>query len=103
VDGREFPWGARFHRRRAKIDIAPHRLAIVESYPLGASPYGALNTCGNVMEWTRTFYRGDAWVNVAKGGCYLSVPASARCAHEHAAANAGSYEEVGFRVLLELD
>lgn len=57
-DGRDFPWGA----GPPQEDLANfgYREAApmpVGSYPAGASPYGALDMAGNVMEWTNTRYQ----------------------------------------------
>jgi formylglycine-generating enzyme required for sulfatase activity len=60
IDGRPYPWGeasptpelANFNNRVG--DTRP-----VESYPAGASPYGALDMAGNVAEWVADWYDAD--------------------------------------------
>ncbi|MHC4599457.1 MAG: protein kinase domain-containing protein [Planctomycetota bacterium] len=59
VDGRLWPWGnvfendrCNFYGRRARIDLEP-----VNAYGQWRSPYGLLNTAGNVAEWTSTLGR----------------------------------------------
>jgi formylglycine-generating enzyme required for sulfatase activity len=54
-DGRQYPWGNALDAARANDEAARiFRRTAVGSFPLGASPYGALDMAGNVQEWTRT-------------------------------------------------
>jgi hypothetical protein len=54
-DGQVFPWGSQQDPRRANVLDNPDRktpdLESVDSFPQGASPYGALNMVGNVWEF----------------------------------------------------
>ncbi len=53
-DGRLFPWGNKRDAGLANVADNPtqgqHQLMPAESFPQGASPYGALNMVGNVFE-----------------------------------------------------
>lgn len=53
-DGLLFPWGNTRNPKLANVadnpTIGQHQLMPVESFPQGASPYGALNMVGNVFE-----------------------------------------------------
>lgn len=67
TDGRMYPWGNEFYASQPALNYCDincppdyrdvnvddgHRLpAPVGSYPIGASPYGALDMLGNVSEW----------------------------------------------------
>jgi formylglycine-generating enzyme required for sulfatase activity len=59
TDGRNFPWGNEY--RPANLNGDADALRDVGSFPAGASPYGALDMAGNVMEWTSTWF--DAYPN----------------------------------------
>ena len=90
------------HRLRARLDRIPGRLGDPNGYFFGASPYGARHLSGQVSEWTSTFFRGEAWGNVLKGGSYQTPGGAARCEAEDLLSNAFTREDVGFRVLLDL-
>src|SRR5262249_24950691 len=53
ADGRLYPWGNAWN---ASVSNAGHanggRLVEVGHFPAGTSPFGALDMCGNVWEWT---------------------------------------------------
>ena len=48
IDGRAFPWGSEMEISRA--NTGTKELRPVDSYPSGASPYGAVNMVGNAWE-----------------------------------------------------
>ena len=58
TDGRRYPWGNRLPTPL----LANFNLSMIGEpvpafrYPLGASPYGALNMAGNVREWIADWY-----------------------------------------------
>jgi formylglycine-generating enzyme required for sulfatase activity len=57
TDGRIYPWG----NDPPDMSLANYDLNIggalpVDRYPLGASPYGALNMAGNVREWVSDWF-----------------------------------------------
>ena len=51
TDGRRWPWGDRMDVKRLNTYYSVGSTTPVGSYPLGASPYGALDMAGNVAEW----------------------------------------------------
>jgi formylglycine-generating enzyme required for sulfatase activity len=57
TDGRAYPWGNEPPTMSlANFDNAIGEPMPVDSYPLGASPYGALNMAGNVREWVADWF-----------------------------------------------
>jgi formylglycine-generating enzyme required for sulfatase activity len=57
TDGRLYPWGdAAPDAGLANFDHNIDRPVPVDRYPLGASPYGALNMAGNVREWVADWF-----------------------------------------------
>jgi len=56
TDGRTFPWGNEFDIKKTNALGDHEGTMAVGSYPEGASPYGALDMSGNVMEWVASWY-----------------------------------------------
>lgn len=59
TDGRIYPWGNEPMVANARVVEGGESwtTAPVGSYPKGASPYGAHDMAGNVLEWTSTTYK----------------------------------------------
>ncbi|MEK6751928.1 MAG: SUMF1/EgtB/PvdO family nonheme iron enzyme [Chloroflexota bacterium] len=64
TDGRRYPWGNETpNARLANFSGSMiHELVSVYRYPLGASPYGALNMSGNTREWVADWYAEDYYL-----------------------------------------
>ena len=54
TDGRQYPWGNGWDAGKCANNSSTTKA--VGSYPSGASPYGALDMAGNVMEWCADWY-----------------------------------------------
>lgn len=65
TDGRLWPWGDALpdgsRVNSNGMNDGYETTAPVGSYPAGASPYGALDMAGNVLEWTSTTWGGCDW------------------------------------------
>ena len=61
TDERAYPWGEDWNRNYChcsrRVDGDAGGAVPVDSFSLGASPYGCLNMMGNVMQWCSSKYR----------------------------------------------
>ncbi len=135
IDGRTYPWGDRFDRSKAhyvsvyyaddlrseliRAEISKRtRVARVDSYPDGASPYGVMDMIGNVWEWVNDWADGNYYskgplVNpqgplegenrIIRGGASDYDPQKLRCAHRDASAPSTQDWCIGFRCALTVD
>ncbi|MHC1740667.1 MAG: formylglycine-generating enzyme family protein [Anaerolineaceae bacterium] len=64
TEGQIFPWGNEFAAtNQANFGNKNADSAEVGSYPAGASPYGALDMAGNVLEMTADWYDANYYLN----------------------------------------
>lgn len=66
TDGRIYPWGGNFEQNRVNNNWVVGDTMPVDSYPRGASPYGALNMAGNVSEWVNDWYDSDTYNSLSR-------------------------------------
>ncbi len=70
---RSYPWGNSFDAEVCNTEEAGIGDTVpVDSYPDGASPYGALNMIGNVWEWTASKYSDSSGRRVVRGGSWAN-------------------------------
>ncbi len=113
TDERMYPWGNDINCEQAYYISCDGHLAIVGSYPAGASPYGVMDMAGNAMEWVADWYDDDYYayaparnpMGPANGGYKVvrsglwshSYNNSARAANREAYAPTTSNGRIGFR------
>ena len=110
TDGRVYPWGNEWDPQATRIDdgTSPQTRALtvpVGSFPKGKSPYGVLDMCGNVAEWTGTPTRKPnpqrptwGWYAVKGAGAAHSLRGNFRCAARNFSAhNSRWHPWLGFR------
>ena len=104
-DGRFYPWGNEFQSDKCNVNNNVSKLCAVGLFPDGASPYGVLDMCGNVWEWTSSMWQAESGqrrelgkFHEIRGGAFSSKPAITRCAYHGHEATA-QLSDQGFRVV----
>jgi len=130
TDGRRFPWGdqaptgtlanlcgseCRAEPRESNVDDGFIETSPVGSFPAGASPYGALDMAGNVLEWVTDWGRADYYsvspevnpsgpstgdTRVLRGGSFVQLPVGITASARIFLLPAASNEYGGFRCAL---
>jgi formylglycine-generating enzyme required for sulfatase activity len=99
TDRRKYPWGNRGYGNAGQVaniadetakrsqpnwatavgyDDRFYGTAPVGSFPVGASPYEALDMIGNVWEWTADWYDKEQKYRSVRGGAWNNLPQHAR-------------------------
>jgi formylglycine-generating enzyme required for sulfatase activity len=96
VDGREYPWGDGFVEGQANVMIGDKRIGTtpVNAFKKWPSPYGCIDMAGNVWEWTAT---GEGEIKVLRGGSWIDLSVSARCASRLRIDPDDTFIDIGFR------
>jgi formylglycine-generating enzyme required for sulfatase activity len=109
TEGLAYPWGDTFDATKCNSsesglgDTSP-----VGAYPDGASPSGAEDMCGNVMEWTADWYqayRGSLYANerygqthkVMRGGSWFDNADAVRTTTRKSGKPSFRFSTIGFR------
>lgn len=112
-EGFIYPWGnIEPGTQHANYDLLVGDTTETGSYPAGASPYGALDMAGNVMEWVLDWY-GEYTTSpyktydpsgpengahrIARGGSYLFSPFLIRSAERYWVSPYYADDDLGFR------
>jgi formylglycine-generating enzyme required for sulfatase activity len=113
-DGLIWPWGNEWDPWRCNSrEAGPGRTTPVGAYPTGASPYGLLDTAGNVWEWTRSLFKPYPYkaddgredleakaVRVLRGGSFVSRSGGVRCSGRGKRGSHVHHKFGGFRIVL---
>jgi serine/threonine-protein kinase len=105
TDGRIYPWGNNWNNDFANAGRGVQgRVVQVGNYPSGASPFGVLDMCGNVWEWTsgNLFSYADKAKEIAPGkvirGGAFDVPSErATSTYRGVIPPERMYDKTGFR------
>ena len=116
TDGRIYPWSNEADTNRANYDDTRiNRTSAVGCFPGGVSPFGVEELSGNVLEWTRSVYRGypyeptddledladaDAALRVLRGGAFDFNERFVRAAVRSAGRPRVRSRDLGFRVVV---
>lgn len=110
-----YPWGDQ-KPGETLANFNTEKIAPVDSYHEGASPYGLLNMAGNVWEWCSDWYDEKYYTNspkenpkgpkkgkyrVRRGGGWNNMAISLRCAGRKEDTPSKRYSNVGFRICRE--
>jgi formylglycine-generating enzyme required for sulfatase activity len=107
-----YPWGTISDAARANTSEAGRDATTpVDRFPDGASPFGVMDMCGNVWEWTRSAYKpypydaldgretDDESKRVLRGGAFYSSQGIARCSYRSWDSPKVRQRDDGFRVI----
>lgn len=118
-DSRLFPWTLRIPPKRkmpkyTNLEVgrkSKRDTVKVGKYSSGASPYKAMDMCGNVSEWTASsylpypgnqhedeFYGKERYV--IRGGSWYTTPYESTVTFRYKFTPVSSYEDIGFRCVI---
>jgi len=105
-DGRPFPWGEAFEAGLANTAEKQIQTTIdAGSLPGDSSPFGVLDMCGNVQQWTASSYGRlndepfpPGELRVARGGSFFDTVFGSRTSYRHIYPEGYFYPFLGFRL-----
>jgi serine/threonine-protein kinase len=107
-DGRRYPWGNAWDGSRCNHGLAPSgtdasdgytQTSPVGAFPLGASPYGALDMAGNVWQWCGDRYHENQVAGI-RGGSWFASARSCLSSWSGRDPPSNRHPDYGFRGLL---
>jgi len=118
VDGRQWPWGNDYKGSvcNTKYGSGPQSIIPVGSTPEDRSPYGVYDMCGNVSEWTSSWYLpypGSSLIResfgekykVTRGGSWVipAIPYSRSPYRANTFTTDYQHRGIGFRCVKDVD
>ncbi|MDE3090009.1 MAG: formylglycine-generating enzyme family protein [Chloroflexota bacterium] len=112
TDARTYPWGSTFDANKLNANSPYGNTTAVGNFPLGASPYGAMDMAGNVWEWVADWYDSGYYSvsprnnpkgpttgqwRVLRGGAWDTDQQTIRISFRHAFIPEASHFSFGFR------
>ncbi len=107
-DGRPFPWGEVFEPQFVNT-LESEQLGTVEaaSMPADMSPFGVMDMCGNVQQWTASLYTPlpneilpPGPLRVARGGSFNDTAFGSRTSYRRPYPPGYFYPFLGFRMVV---
>ena len=107
-DARPFPWGEEFHMTFANT-AEGERFSTSEAASMvhDVSPFGVMDVCGNVQQWTSSEYvplKGDIVLpgplRVVRGGSFNDTLFGSRTSYRRAYPPGFFYPFLGFRIVV---
>lgn len=110
--GQTYSWGDAFRKDNVNSTNDYSGTTPVNEFPGGGSPYGVMDTCGNVQEWCEDWYYDDYYktapvdnptgptggqYRVCRGGFYAENRMGVRCASRHFSPPSTMQDSIGFR------
>ena len=114
TDGRAYPWGNDWKKEYANAGRGKEGAPVATGrYAFGASPYGALDMCGNVWEWTASDFEdypgkkgssilAEAKLKVIRGGAFDVAPKRATATYRGAISPDRVPDKTGFRCVRDV-
>lgn len=101
TDGRYFSWGNTWHPEYLNAGYRVGYTSPAGSYPQGQSPYGLMDTAGNIFEWTGTEFDGEKVV--LKGCSWDDQGGICRAASRHGRVREARHILFGFRCVCQVN
>lgn len=110
--GQVYPWGDAFRKDNVNSSNDYGGTTPIDEFPGGASIYGVMDMCGNVLEWCSDWYYDDYYktspldnpsgpqggqYRVVRGGFYAENKVGVRCAARHFTPPSTMQDSTGFR------